>query len=590
MKGTSIPLDAIIFAVYFVAIAALGLLASRNAGRSKRDYFLAGDKLPWWMVGGSYVAANISSHHFVSIMGTAYFLGFAAMNIAWPAVFLGLFALLWIFLPFYLRNGFFTMPEFLYRRYGTAARMVYSVLIFLTYVLVEISAVLFLGALAVHTLMPSVAIWQGIIALAVMTALYTITGGLRAVVWTEMLQLVVLMGGGAILAVKAIWHPNVGGFSGVAQQWNDWHLLLPATDASFPWTMFLGGLACISIFYCAANQFIVQRCLAAKDEWHARMGVVSVNYMQVLLPLVYILPGLVAPMIVGPHLEKPDMVFPTLVEQLLSPGLRGLVMAGLIAAIMSSLSGAVNSCTTIATVDFYIPYVNRQATDRQAVRFGRITGIIIFALSMIWAVAMLGKQDKPIFLYLLHLYGVFTPGIATMFLLGIFWRRATHWGAVAAGMLTVPLTLFLDWITGGLKFVSLAPPRLPDAVIAHLAPFLNRTGVAFWICMTVGVVVSLLTRPRAESELTGLIWNRESMRLPPELRARSRGLRSPLLWWLIIFLFTVFLYIRFGFMTGIANAGAARNPHPGPLPEDEGGNNNALISSVKQSQGTQGVL
>ena len=157
--------DVGIFIAYFLGIAALGVFASRQAGRTKRDYFLAGDKLPWWMVGGSIVAANISSHHFVSIMGTAYFLGFAAMNIAWPAVFLGLFALLWIFLPFYLRNGFYTMPEFLDRRFGGAARAVYGVLILLTYVFVEIAAVLFLGALAIHTLVPRVEIWQAVVAL-----------------------------------------------------------------------------------------------------------------------------------------------------------------------------------------------------------------------------------------------------------------------------------------------------------------------------------------------------------------------------------------------------------------------------------------
>lgn len=551
MDASLTGFDIAIFAAYFVGIATLGLVASRKAGCTKRDYFLAGDKLPWWMVGGSIVAANISSHHFVSIMGTAYFLGFAAMNIAWPAVFLGLFALLWIFLPFYLRNGFYTMPEFLDRRFGGAARAVYGVLILLTYVFVEIAAVLFLGALAVHTLVPSVEIWQAVVALAVLTGMYTITGGLRAVVWTEMLQLVVLMSGGAVLAVKAIWHPQVGGLHGLAERCNDWHLLLSATNASFPWTMFLGGFGCISVFYCAANQFIVQRCLAAKDEWHARMGVVAVNYLQVLLPVIYIMPGLVAPLIIGRHLAKPDMVFPTLVQTLLPPGLTGLVMAGLIAAIMSHLSGAVNACTTIATVDFYLPYINKNATDRQAVRFGRITGMAIFTIAMVWAILMLGKQDTPIFLYLLDIYGMFTPGIATMFLLGILWKRTTQWGALAAGLLTIPLTLLLDWLTGGLKIPYLAAPHLPEVIVKYLSPFMNRTGLAFWICMLVCVVVSLLTRPPSPEKLKGLIWNKESLRLPPEMLARSRGLRNPLFWWLIIFGFTVFLYIRFGFMTGI---------------------------------------
>ncbi len=546
------PLDIGIFALYFAAILTLGARASRRAGKTKRDYFLAGDKLPWWMVGGSIIAANISSHHFVSIMGTAYAQGFAAMNIAWPAVFTGFFALLWIFLPFYLRNGFYTMPEFLDRRYGGAARVVYAVLILLTYVFVEIAAVLYLGALAIHTLLPGVAIWQATVALAVLTGVYTVTGGLRAVVWTEMLQLVVLMTGGTILAVKALWHPQVGGISGLWRGCDDWHLLMSSTNASFPWTMFLGALPCISVFYCAANQFIVQRCLAAKDEWHARMGVVAVNYLQVLLPLIYIMPGLVAPLIIGRHLAKPDMVFPTLVHQLLPTGLVGLVMAGLIAAIMSHLSGAVNSCSTIATVDFYLPYVNKHATDRQAVRFGRITGIVIFTISMMCAILMLGKQDTPVFLYLLNVYGMFTPGIATMFLLGILWKRTTQWGALAAGLLTIPLTLLLDWLTGGLKIPYLVPPPLPHVVVTHLSPFMNRTGVAFWICILVCVVVSLLTKPRPAAELKGLIWNKESLRFPVEMRARARGLRNPLFWWLIIFGFTVLLYVRFGFMTGIA--------------------------------------
>ena len=328
-------LDIGIFAVYFAAILVLGASASRKAGNTKRDYFLAGDKLPWWMVGGSIIAANISSHHFVSIMGTAYFLGFAAMNIAWPAVFTGFFALLWIFLPFYLRNGFYTMPEFLDRRYGGAARVVYAVLILLDLRFCgnRRSA---LPRRPGHSHAPAERrdlAGDGRAGNA--DGHLHGDGRLGAVVWTEMLQLVVLMTGGTILAVKALWHPQVGGMVGLFQRSDDWHLLLSSTNKLFPWTMFLGALPCISVFYCAANQFIVQRCLAAKDEWHARMGVVAVNYLQVLLPLIYIMPGLVAPLIIGRHLAKPDMVFPTLVHQLLPSGLVGLVMAGLIAAIMS---------------------------------------------------------------------------------------------------------------------------------------------------------------------------------------------------------------------------------------------------------------
>jgi len=509
---------------------AVGLFASRRAGGSKRDYFLAGDKLPWWMIGGSIIAANISSHHFVGIMGVAYTRGFIALSIAWPAIFTGFAALLWIFLPFYLRNGFYTVPEYLDRRFGTGARATYGALIFLTYVFVEISAVLYLGSLVLHSLF-GIPYWISIIGLAALTGIYTITGGLRAVVWTEMLQLVVLIFGGATLSVLTLH--KVGGLHAVMATSKDWHLILPATDQDFPWTMYLGGLVCISVFYNAANQFIVQRTLAAKDEWHARMGVVFVHYLQFVMPFIYIAPGLFAPLLF-PHLAKGDFVFPTLVKNILPSGLVGLVMAGLIAAVMSHISGAVNSCTTIATVDFYLPYINKKATERQAVMFGRIVGGVIVLLGILWANVLLGHQDKPVFIYLLNAYGYFTPGIATMFLLGILWKRTTHAGALAAGLLTIPLSVFLEKVSPHLG--RLAP---------LLTPFFNRTGIVFWACVLVCVVVSLLTKPKSEEELKGLIWNRESLRMPKELASKMRGLRSPTFWWAIIMAITVYAYVRF---------------------------------------------
>ena len=188
-------IDIAIFVAYILIVLGVGLVASRKAGGTKRDYFLAGDKIPWWMVGGSIVAANISSHHFVAIMGTAYSCGFPAMTIEWGAILLGFNALLWIFLPFYLRNGFYTMPEFLERRFGPAPRTAFAGLILLTYVFVEISAVLYLGAVVFKSLL-GIDYLVSIILLAILTGLYTIAGGLRAVIWTEMMQLVVLLVGG----------------------------------------------------------------------------------------------------------------------------------------------------------------------------------------------------------------------------------------------------------------------------------------------------------------------------------------------------------------------------------------------------------
>ena len=494
-------IDIGIFAAYIIVVMGVGMYAARKGKATKRDYFLAGDKLPWWMVGGSIVAANISSHHFIGVMGTAYARGFVAMTIEWGAIFLGLNALLWIFLPFYLRNGFYTMPEFLERRYGSAARTIFAGLILLVYIFIEISAVLFLGAIALNSLL-GVPLFVSIIGLAIFTGFYTILGGLRAVVWTEMLQLCVLLTGGIVLSVATIH--AAGGWSAVMATSKDWHLLLPATDPDFPWTLYLGGAT--SIYYFAANQFIVQRVLGAKNEWHARMGVVFTDYLKFLLPLIIVIPGLMAPTLF-PNLEKPDFAFPTLVKNLLPTGLIGLVMAGLIAAMMSHVSGAINSCTTIATVDFYLPYFRKNATDAEAVRFGKVFGIVVVVLGILWATILLNYSKRPIFIYLMNSYGYVTPGIATMFLLGILWSRATHAGALAAGAATIPLSILVE---------QTAKYLLPQNVAAYITPFANRTCIVFWTCMAIGIVVSLMTKPKSKEELKGLIWNRESLRMPPE--------------------------------------------------------------------------
>ncbi|MET6996011.1 SLC5 family protein [Chitinophaga defluvii] len=522
MNSNLTTLDAAVFGIYILGIVALGIFASRKASQSKRDYFLAGDKLPWWMIGGSIIAANISSHQLVGVMGVAFSAGFVAIVIEWGAILIGFNALLWIFLPFYLRNGFYTMPEFLQKRFGGAARTTYSVLVLLTYVFVEISAVLYLGAISLHSLL-GIPVVTSVLVLAVSTSIYTIAGGLKAVIWTEMVQLAVLMMGMIVLSFTTIH--AAGGVDAVLETSKDWKLMLPADNPDFPWTMYLGGLLCISVFYNATNQFIVQRTLAAKNEWHARMGVIFADYLKFLIPLLIIVPALVAPKLF-PHLDKPDLLFATLVENLLPAGLVGLVMAGLIAAVMSHLSGAINSCTTILTIDVYLPYIKPQATEKQSVRFGRLSGVVIILLGIFCTSLLALYSEKPIFIYLMNAYGLFTPGIATMFLLGILWKRTTHAGALAAGILTIPLSLVIEFIFPAM-------------------PFFNRTGIVFWTCMAVCVVVSLLTKPKPAAELEGLIWNKSSLSLPAEQRTQQRGLRNPFIWWAIITALVLYFYIRY---------------------------------------------
>ncbi len=516
------PIDIGIFVAYILAVLGLGVYASRRNTATKRDYFLAGDKLPWWMIGGSIVASNISSHQLVGLMGASYARGFVNVTAEWAAVLIGINALLWIFLPFYLRNGFYTMPEFLYRRFGVGARVIYSVLILFTYVFVEICGVLFLGGLALNALL-GVPIVYSVIILGLATGAYTILGGLRAVIWTEMMQLSVLLIGAVALA--AATYCAAGGWSALAASSEDWHLLLPASDPDYPWTQYLGSMLCVSMFYWAGNQFIVQRVLASRSEWDARMGIVFADYLKFLMPLLIVAPGILAVKLY-PNIERPDLIFPILVKELLPSGLVGLVMAGLVAAVMSHVSGAINSCATIATVDIYLPFIRPGADEREAVRCGRLAGTIVLLLGMAWANLMIAHSNRPIFIYLMDAYGYFAPGIATMFLLGIFWKRATAAGATTAGLLSIPLSVALQLGWDGISFA-------------------NRTGIVFWICVCLCAIVSLLTKPKPDSELAGLIWNRDSLRLPPDQRAASRGLRNPFFWWVIITAIVLSFYVCF---------------------------------------------
>lgn len=522
MKSNLTTFDAIIFGIYILGVLALGISASRKTRKTKRDYFLAGDKLPWWMIGGSILAANISTHQIVGVMGVAYSRGFVAVVIEWGAILIGFNVLLWVFLPFYLRNGFYTMPEFLQKRFGGAARTTYSILVLLTYIFVEIGAVLFLGAISLHELL-GISMIPSILIIAVFTGIYTIAGGLRAVVWTEMLQICVLLLGMIVLSVTTIH--AAGGISALMETSKDWKIFLPANDTDFPWTQYLGGTICISIFYCATNQFIVQRTLAAKNEWHARIGVIFNQYLKFLTPILIIAPALVAPKLF-PNLQKPDLLFVNLVEHLLPSGLVGLVMAALVSAVMSHLSGAINSSTTILTMDVYLPYIRKNATEVQSVRFGRVSGIVIIILGILSSVLLISYSDKPVFLYLLNAYGLFTPGIATMFLLGILWKRTTHAGALAAGILTIPMSFVMEFLF----------PQMP---------FLNRTGIVFWSCMVLCIVVSLLTKPKPEGELKGLIWNKESLSLLPGQLEQQRSLRNPFIWWAIITSIIIYFYIKY---------------------------------------------
>jgi len=461
--------DLTAFLSYFVVVAVVAIVVSRRE-REAADYFLAGRNLPWWLIGISLIASNISTEQLVGQAGQGADFGLAVAAYEWMSAITLVIVARW-FLPAYLANRVTTMPEYLERRFDARARGWLAIYMLLAYTFVAMATVLYSGGLALETIF-GLPLWWGVTILAVFAGGYTAYGGLKAVVWSDLIQGTMLLLGGALTAWLGL--RAVGGWDTLMDEAGDkFHMVLPLDHPELPWfAIFFGGLWIANLFYWGCNQFITQRALGARNVRQGRYGIVFAAYLKLLIPFIAVIPGIMAYVLYADELTRADMAYPLLIAKLLPSGLTGLMLAALIAAIMSSLDSMLNSTATIFTVDIYQRHMRPDSSQGRLIAVGRISTVAFLLMAWVWAPFLVSFER--IFSYIQEFWGLITPGVAVVFLSGLFWKRATARGAVWVMGLTLPVTIgikaltpdaaFLDqmWLAGIALFFLLAVLSVTD--------------------------------------------------------------------------------------------------------------------------------
>ena len=430
--------DWIVLGAYILVLIAVALWVVAKKNKDTEDYFLAGRNMGWFVIGASIFASNIGSEHVVGLAGTGFESGTPMAHYelhAWIVLLLG-----WLFLPFYIRSGAFTMPEFLEKRFDSRSRWFLSIFSLVAYVLTKVSITIYAGGIVVSELL-GIPFWYGAIGVVVFTGIYTIIGGMKAVIYTETLQTVVLILGSVIITYLGL--QEVGGWGQLREtvtavspdHFNMWR---PMSDPDFPWTGLLIGGTIVGIWYWCTDQYIVQRTLAANNIKIGRRGAIFGAYLKLLPILIFLVPGIIAfaLTIQNPEVfvvERADRAFPVLVKTLLPVGLKGLVAGGLMAALMSSLATVFNSSSTIFTIDIYKKLYPKK-TEKQLLNIGRVATAIIVMLGIIWIPIMDKIGGGVMYQYLQNVQSYIAPPVTAVFLLGILWKRVNATGAITTLM------------------------------------------------------------------------------------------------------------------------------------------------------------
>lgn len=481
---TLTTLDIAIVVIYAVGIFILAQWVSREKGQHEKnaqDYFLASRSLPWWAIGTSLIAANISAEQIIGMSGSGYVIGLGIASYEWMAA-LTLIIVGKYFLPIFLKNGIYTMPEFLEKRYSPAVRNVMAIFWLGVYIFVNLTSILWLGATAVHTV-TGMQVQTALIAIGAFAGAYALYGGLKAVALTDVIQVSLLVLGGLLISYIALDRISAGtgivaGFDILLTQFPDkFDMILSADNPNYKdlpgLSVLLGGLWVMNVSYWGFNQYIIQRALAAKSVQEAQKGIVLAAFLKLLMPIIIVLPGIAA-LVLAPDLARPDEAYPHLMA-LLPTGILGLVFAALVAAIIASLGSKINSVATIFTMDLYRS-MRPQTSERRLVTIGRIAAAAGLILAIVSARPLLGSFDQA-FQYIQEFTGFFTPGICVIFLLGMFWERTTAAAALVAAIASAGLSLAF----------KLALPEVP---------FMNRVGYVFLLCFALAIVISLV-QPRS---------------------------------------------------------------------------------------------
>jgi len=427
-------LDWVVLGIYFLALIGVAVWVVLQKNNTTEDYFLAGRNVGWFVIGASIFASNIGSEHVVGLAGTGFESGAPMAHYelhAWIVLLLG-----WLFLPFYIRSGAFTMPEFLEKRFDSRSRWFLSLFSLVAYVLTKVSVTIYAGGIVVSELI-GIPFWYGAIGIVIFTGIYTVIGGMKAVIYTETLQTVILILGSVCITYLGL--QEVGGWSQlretvIAVSPDHFNMWRPMNDPDFPWTGLLFGGTIVGIWYWCTDQYIVQRTLAANNIKIGRRGAIFGAYLKLLPILIFLVPGIIAfaLSIQNPEvfaIDKADKAFPMLVKYLLPVGLKGLVAGGLMAALMSSLASVFNSCSTIFTIDIY-QKLKPEKSDKELLNTGRIATVFIVVLGIIWIPIMEKIGGGVMYQYLQNVQSYIAPPVTAVFLLGIIWKRVNSQAAI----------------------------------------------------------------------------------------------------------------------------------------------------------------
>lgn len=505
--------DYAVFIAYAILILGVGLWVSRDKeGHEKNaeDYFLASKSLPWWAIGTSLIAANISAEQFIGMSGSGFALGLAIASYEWMAA-ITLIIVGKYFLPIFIEKGLYTIPEFVEKRFSTNLKTILAVFWIALYVFVNLASVLYLGGLAIETIMGFDMIYA-VIGLALFAAAYSLYGGLSAVAWTDVIQVIFLVAGGLfttylalntvsggegiIAGFSKVWEAAPEKFHMVLEEFNNDgsknvnYLNLPGV-----WVL-IGGLWVANIYYWGFNQYIIQRTLAAKSLKESQKGILLAAGLKIIIPLIVVVPGIAAYVMVNdpaimaglgeagqlslPSTEQADKAYPWLL-QFLPTGLKGVAFAALAAAIVSSLASMLNSTSTIFTMDIYKQYINKNASDKTTVNVGRISAAVALVIAVIMA-PLLGGIDQA-FQFIQEWTGVVSPGILAVFILGLFWKKTTNNAAIWGALLSIPIALALKYIP-----------------IEALEPWMHQMGLTAVLTMLVIIILSYLQNKGVNDE------------------------------------------------------------------------------------------
>lgn len=539
------PVDYVVFLVYFVIVVGYGYWIYRRRHKkqlSSTDFFLAEGSLTWWAIGASLIASNISAEHFIGMAGSGFAMGLAISSYEWFAA-ATLLVVAAFFIPIYLRNHIYTMPQFLAQRYSDTVSTILAVFWLVVYVLVNLTSILYLGAIAIESLV-GISFTTCTIGLAVF-AIFITLGGMKVIGYTDVVQVVVLIFGGLVVTYLAL--ELVAQETGTGSVWagllvlrqkadGHFHMFFPKGHPQYDvlpgMALVTGGMWLNNLYYWGCNQYIVQRALGA-DLKTARSGILFAAILKLFIPLIVVIPGIAAYVLYqsGPFraamtdasgVVKPDHAYPVLMN-LLPVGMKGLAFAALTAAIVASLASKCNSISTIFTLDLYRKYVDKNASEQKLVNIGRWAVVVSFAIAI--GLAPLLRSLDQVYQYIQEYTNFVTPGIFAIFLLGFFWKRATNRAALTVALLTLPLSLLL-------KFWPALMSSL--GVEADPIPFLHRTTWVFCIDVVLMIVVSL-TDPASHEANETIIVDRQMFRVAPSFIAGSVGILG-----VLAVLYTVF--------------------------------------------------